>query len=120
MENKNNINLDNLSNKDVATENQHIKLENSNENMSRDTQKDTTLNNNENVSFLKNIKNQKKKPVLAVLGNEEHGISDDVRRNCDELVIIPWKGMDVGFESSNVESLNVAQAASIIFYEMCK
>ena len=58
--------------------------------------------------------------VLAVLGNEEHGISDDVRRNCDELVIIPWKGMDVGFESSNVESLNVAQAASIIFYEMCR
>ena len=45
MDNKNNINLDNLSNKDVANENQHIKLENSNANMSRDTQKDTTLNN---------------------------------------------------------------------------
>ena len=45
MDNKNNINLDNLSNKDVANENQHIKLENSNENMSRDTQKDTALNN---------------------------------------------------------------------------
>ena len=80
----------------------------------------TDLSAKKSVCEIKNIKNQKKKPVLAVLGNEEHGISDDVRRNCDELVIIPWKGMDVGFESSNVESLNVAQAASIIFYEMCK
>ncbi len=80
----------------------------------------TDLSAKKSVCEIKNIKNQKKKPVLAVLGNEEHGISDDVRRNCDELVIIPWKGMDVGFESSNVESLNVAQAASIIFYEMCR
>ena len=30
------------------------------------------------------------KGALIVLGNEEHGISDDVRKNCDNLVIIPY------------------------------
>lgn len=60
------------------------------------------------------------KPFLVVLGNEEHGISDVVRSNCDELVIIPWAGMNDGVEESLVDSLNVAQASSIIFYEMMK
>lgn len=65
-------------------------------------------------------KKEKKLPVLVALGNEEFGISDDVKNNCDELAIIPWAGMKSGVEKSNVESLNVAQAASIIFYEICK
>ena len=60
------------------------------------------------------------KPVLIVLGNEEHGISDVVRQNCDELVIIPWAGMGAGIKSACIDSLNVAQAASIIFYELMK
>ena len=61
-----------------------------------------------------------KKPILIVLGNEEHGISDVVRSNCDELVIIPWGGMGAGVKESLVDSLNVAQAASVIFYEISK
>ena len=61
-----------------------------------------------------------KKPILIVLGNEEHGISDVVRANCDELVIIPWGGMGAGVKESLVDSLNVAQAASVIFYEISK
>lgn len=59
------------------------------------------------------------KPALIILGNEENGISDSVRENCDELVIIPFYGMDKGHDSQ-VESLNVAQAASIILYELLK
>ena len=59
------------------------------------------------------------KPVLIVLGNEEHGISDIVKKNCDELVIIPWDGMAENYDSA-VDSLNVAQASSILFYEMMK
>lgn len=52
------------------------------------------------------------KPVLIVLGNEEHGISNEVKENCDHLVLIPFGG-----EDRKLESLNVAQAASIILYE---
>lgn len=58
------------------------------------------------------------KPALIVLGNEEHGISDEVRENCDYLVIIPFS--DGGNEKRPIESLNVAQAASIVLYECRK
>lgn len=61
-----------------------------------------------------------KKPVIVILGNEEKGISDSIKENCDELVIIPWAGMADGVEESCVDSLNVAQASSIIFYEIMK
>jgi len=68
------------------------------------------------VSEIPDICNDKKKPALIVLGNEEHGISPLVRRNCDELVIIPFSnGLD-GNEQP-IESLNVAQAAAIVLYE---
>ena len=60
------------------------------------------------------------KPVLIILGNEEQGISQVVQNNCDELVIIPWAGMNDGQNESLIDSLNVAQASSIIFYEMMK
>lgn len=60
------------------------------------------------------------KSVLIVLGNEENGISDEVKANCDHLVIIPFAGMNSGEEAPKVDSLNVAQAASIIMYEMTK
>ena len=61
----------------------------------------------------------KQKPFLLVLGNEESGISDIVKANCDELVIIPWAGMEKGI-ACNIDSLNVAQASSIIFYEVSR
>ena len=60
------------------------------------------------------------KPVLIILGNEEDGISDVVKNNCDELVIIPWAGMNTGVTESVIDSLNAAQASSIIFYELTK
>ena len=79
----------------------------------------TDLGAKKQVSYLSSAE-ARKKPVLIVLGNEEHGISDAVRKNCDELVIIPWGGMSAGVSESLVDSLNVAQASSIIFYEMTK
>ena len=60
------------------------------------------------------------KPAVLILGNEEHGISEESRKNCDELVIIPFAGMDGNKTESPVDSLNVAQAASIILYELSK
>ncbi len=60
------------------------------------------------------------KPAIVVMGNEEHGISDEVKNNCDHLVIIPFGGMGNGETESAVDSLNVAQASSIIMYEMGK
>lgn len=69
----------------------------------------------------RDIKNLcKGKPAIVVLGNEEHGISDESRKNCDELVIIPFAGMTGGAKDSPVDSLNVAQAASIVLYELSK
>lgn len=79
----------------------------------------TDLGAKKTVSELKNISKQGK-PVLIILGNEESGISKIVKENCDELVIIPWGGMNDGQEESLVDSLNVAQASSIIFYELTK
>ena len=80
----------------------------------------TDLQATKTVSELKELVSTDKKPVLIVLGNEENGISDVVRQNCDELVIIPWAGMGAGIKSACIDSLNVAQAASVIFYELSK
>ena len=78
----------------------------------------TALEAKKTVSFLREAAHANpKKPILVVLGNEEKGISEAVRKNCDELVIIPWGGKADGKECP-IDSLNVAQAASIIFYEM--
>ena len=57
------------------------------------------------------------KPALIILGNEEHGISASVKSECDELVVIPSDG-DWAGHAAPVESLNVAQAASVILYEL--
>lgn len=59
------------------------------------------------------------KPFILVIGNEENGISNDVRKNCDELVIIPFAGMATGKREPVVDSLNVAQATSVLLYELC-
>ena len=49
------------------------------------------------------------KPVALVLGNEEHGLAEDVAAACTRLVKIP------GTEA--VESLNVAAAAAVFMWE---
>lgn len=56
------------------------------------------------------------KPFLLILGNEETGMSEAVKKECDALAIIPsgQTGMDI-----RVDSLNVAQAASVVLYELC-
>lgn len=50
--------------------------------------------------------------VLVVMGNEETGLSPEVKAQCDYLVRIPGTG--------DVESLNVAQAATLFLYEMAR
>jgi len=69
------------------------------------------------ISKISELCREKNKPALIVLGNEEHGISELVRKNCDELVTIPYGNQS---EKPAIESLNVAQAAAVIFYECCK
>ncbi len=76
----------------------------------------TDLSAKKTCSEIQNI--CKEKPALVVLGNEERGISNEVRQCCDELVIIPFAGMKSGKKEPPVDSLNVAQASSIILYEL--
>lgn len=78
----------------------------------------TDVNATKPVSKIKEL--SKNKPAMIVLGNEEHGISKQVKENCDELIIIPNSAV-FGEESERpIESLNVAQAAAIVLYEMRK
>ena len=60
-----------------------------------------------------------------VYGNEEQGISSLVKENCDNLTVIPSAFMlpnpnEENWDIFPVESLNVAQAASVILYDMSK
>lgn len=55
--------------------------------------------------------------ALIILGNEENGISQEVRAMCDEIISIPHYGASNG-NVAPIESLNVAQSASIILYEL--
>lgn len=48
-------------------------------------------------------------PVAIVMGAEDTGISNEVVRQCDELVSIPMLG--------NISSLNVSVAAGVMAYE---
>lgn len=50
--------------------------------------------------------------VLIVMGNEESGLSPDVKTACDHLIRIPGTGA--------IESLNVAQAATLFLYELSR
>lgn len=84
------------------------------------TEKATSSGSKKTTASEKSGNNTLQKPLLIILGNEENGISDIVKQNCDELVIIPWAGMAAGKKSACIDSLNVAQAASIIFYELSK
>jgi TrmH RNA methyltransferase len=48
--------------------------------------------------------------LLIVIGNEEHGLSAKVKKACTALVRVPGTG--------NIESLNVAQAATLFLYQL--
>ena len=48
--------------------------------------------------------------VFVILGNEDHGITQDIINDCDHVVMIP---MEAG-----VDSLNVAAASSVAFWEI--
>lgn len=51
-------------------------------------------------------------PCAIVLGSEENGVSDIVKKNSDFIVSIPMKG--------KVNSLNVSTAAAVLLYEAIK
>lgn len=51
-------------------------------------------------------------PCALVLGSEENGVSELVRKNCDYVVSIPMRG--------KVNSLNVSTAAAVLLYEAVK
>ena len=51
-------------------------------------------------------------PVAIVMGSEDVGISNEVLRQCDELVAIPMLG--------NIGSLNVSVAAGVMMYEVVR
>lgn len=78
----------------------------------------TSLEATKKVSDIKPLCNEK--PALIVLGNEEKGISKEVKQNCDHLIIIPFAGMGADASGPKIDSLNVAQAASVIMYELSK
>ena len=49
------------------------------------------------------------KPTLLVMGNEKEGVSAEIVKLADEVIIIPMQGM--------VQSLNVSVATGLILYE---
>ena len=78
----------------------------------------TSLDARESVSAIGNY--CREKGSIIVLGNEEHGISDEVKRNCDHLLLIPYAGMGQAGVAPKVDSLNVAQASAVVMYELAK
>ena len=56
------------------------------------------------------------KAIALVLGNEEQGINESVKKECDYSVCIPGAHGKKG--EAIPDSLNVAQAAAVILYEM--
>ena len=77
----------------------------------------TDLRAKNDVSDLPHIAS--KKSVFLVLGNEEHGISQQVKNKCDFLVKINGE-IPLNQTKTNIESLNVAQAAAVFAYELNK
>lgn len=51
-------------------------------------------------------------PCAIILGSEENGVSDIVKKNSDFIVSIPMKGL--------VNSLNVSTAAAVLLYEVIR
>lgn len=50
--------------------------------------------------------------ICAVIGNEGHGLSEEVIASCDRSVYIPME--------ADTESLNAGVAAALIMWELCK
>ena len=68
---------------------------------------------------------RKNRALLLVLGNEETGVRELVKQNCDERIIIPSVSMSHNNKNENAvtltpQSLNVAQAATVLFYEVTR
>lgn len=59
------------------------------------------------------FKNDLKRPLVLVIGSEGYGLRRLVKEHCDFLVQIPQKGQAI-------TSLNAAQAASILLYEILR
>ncbi|MBQ6565885.1 MAG: RNA methyltransferase [Treponema sp.] len=78
----------------------------------------TSLDARESVAAIGNY--CRDKGSIIVLGNEESGISDEVKRNCDHLLLIPYAGIGRGRTAPKVDSLNVAQASAVVMYELAK
>jgi TrmH family RNA methyltransferase len=62
------------------------------------------------ASQLQSITSLKEQPIVLVVGNETHGVSEVILRNADLHVRIPM--------SSGVDSLNVGVATGISIYEL--
>jgi TrmH RNA methyltransferase len=56
------------------------------------------------------VKRKTRPGMILVLGNEEKGLPDDVKEQCSILARIPGTGV--------IESLNVAQAASLFLHKL--
>ena len=54
----------------------------------------------------------KKAPIVLIIGNENHGVSDDLLRQSDIVLHIEMYG--------NNSSMNVTHAAAIALYELTK
>jgi len=52
------------------------------------------------------------RPVMIVIGNEHVGMSEETQAACDSVVRIPMRG--------KINSLNIAVAASVMFYEVVR
>lgn len=76
----------------------------------------SALNSSLPASKIKDIAGGK--AVMLVLGNEEKGIEKSVCAMCDALVVIPPGGNAA--RDPGMQSLNVAQAASVLMYELTK
>lgn len=50
--------------------------------------------------------------IALVIGNEGRGISEIVKRKCDFTISVPMKG--------RINSLNAANAAAVIIYEVVR
>lgn len=61
---------------------------------------------------IKTLTSKDKEKYALIMGNEGSGVSDDILSMCDKFIYIEL--------DSNVESLNVAIAASILLYELSR
>ncbi|MEG0229163.1 MAG: RNA methyltransferase, partial [Oscillospiraceae bacterium] len=55
------------------------------------------------------------KKSVIIIGNEGHGISENIKNICDEKIYIPMKPF-----KGQIQSLNAASAASVVMWEASK